>query len=126
MGRAQSKFRVTTTIRNMLISSEDIKGYVGEKIFPLIAPEGTDGDFILYKRDQYRIDRTKMGICRQEAKVYINIVSSDYDRSQQIAESVFECLDGEWGNPAVVIHMEDSTEDYTDGKYIQILLFSIV
>lgn len=126
MGRAGSKISITNRVRNILLSSSEVRGYVGEKIFPLIAPEGTDGDFILYQRDQYRIDRTKMGICRQEAKVFINIVSANYDRSQQIAEAVFNCLDGEFGNPVTVIHLEDSTEDYTDGKYVQVLLFSIV
>ena len=65
-----------------------------------------------------------MGITTQVCKVYINVVSSDYDRGQDIAELIFGILQGDYSD-GMKIQLVDSTEDYADKKYIQVLLFSI-
>jgi hypothetical protein len=122
--RDESKIKVTTVIRKILLKNEDLRSLVGEKIFPLYAPEGTKGDFILYMRDAYTIDRTKMGIAAQSCKVFINIVSDDYDRSQDIADIVLDTLEGD-SESGLRMHLADSTEDAIDKKYIQVLLFEI-
>ena len=35
-------FKIATEIRAILLSSEDIKEAIGEKVFPIIAPENTE------------------------------------------------------------------------------------
>ena len=51
--KAKSKFRIGTVIRKILIDNEDVKQLVGDKIFPLVAPQSTEGDLIVYYRDEY-------------------------------------------------------------------------
>lgn len=120
-----SKFKVTSEIRAILLADEKIVSLVGDNIFPLNAEKDTKGDFIIYMRDEYSIERCKMGIASQKCNVYINAISASYNRSQDLADLIFNALDGVFKNPDIVIHLEDSTEDYADGKYIQVLLFSI-
>lgn len=118
-------FTVTTEIREILMRSETIQELVGEKIFPIVAPENTEGDFICYQRDGYKQTISKMGVAQQSPQIYINIVSEDYDRTIQIAAAVREELEGEYQNPYMRIEMEDSSEDYEQDKFIQVLLFTI-
>lgn len=121
---AGTKFRITTVIRQILLQNLDLVELIGDKIYPLYAPDDTEGDFVLYTRDEYSIDRTQMGICLQKCKVFINVVSADYDRGQEIAEKIFKILDGDYSD-GMKIRMIDSTEDIADKKYVQVLLFSI-
>ena len=125
MGKADSKFSITTDIISVLSGDERISELVGGNIFPLVAKEGTQGDFITYQRDGYFIDRNKMGVHSQSCKLFVSAVSSSYARSVRLAELIYEALEGEFSGPDMLVHLEDSTEDSVDGKYIQILLFSI-
>ena len=126
--KAKSKFRIGTSIRKLLIENAAVKEFVGEQIFPLVAPQETKGDLIVYYRDEYSKDYTKMGVYNDNCKVYVVIVSEDYDRSQEIAEAVNEALECTFfqnTDNQIQIRLSDSTEDYADNKYIQVLLFEI-
>lgn len=118
-------FTVTNDVREILMRSEEIQQLIGTKIFPVIAPENTDGDFICYQRDGYKSVLSKFGVAVREPLVFVNVVSEDYDRSQQIASAVCDALEGIYKDPYMRITLEDSSEDYEDDKYIQIMLFSI-
>lgn len=118
-------FTVTNDVREILMRSEEIQQLIGTKIFPVIAPENTVGDFICYQRDGYKGVQSKFGLAMQEPLVFVNVVSEDYDRSQQIASAVCDVLEGSHREMRIRITLEDSSEDYEDDKYIQIMLFSI-
>lgn len=128
--KTDTKFSVCTEIRKMLLNNSEIKRLVDNKIYPIVAPEGTEGNFIVYVRDQYSISKTKQGIYEQKCIVFVSCVSDKYDTSQEIADSVFQCLVGKYkintGKTIInSIEMLDSTEDYANGVYIQTLEFSI-
>jgi hypothetical protein len=128
--KLQTKFSVCTLIRERLLADEKIKELVGNKIFPIIAPESSEGNYIVYVRDEYSIDRTKTGIAFHNCIVFISCVSSSYDESQKIADAVFQALDGKYKinseqHNINAIEMIDSTEDYDGDVYIQTLSFSI-
>lgn len=122
---ALNKFKITTFIRSQLLSDPKIKAMIDDKVFPLFAPEDTKEDFIIYQRDAYNKKRNRMGVHEQECFVYINVVSEDYDRSQELATLIDECLDGTYSNPNMTIWLEDSSEDFDKGKYYQVLLYAI-
>lgn len=65
-----------------------------------------------------------MGLFSQQCRVFINVVSDNYDRSQDIAELILGVLEGDRSN-GLRIRLKDSTEDYEDKKFIQVLLFEI-
>jgi hypothetical protein len=128
--KLQTKFSVCTLIRERLLNDEKIKELVDSRVYPVIAPEGTEGSYIVYVRDEYSIDRTKTGIAFHNCIVFISCVSSSYDESQKIADAVFQCLDGRYkintkAQNINAIEMIDSTEDYDGDVYIQTLSFSI-
>lgn len=122
---AESKFKITTKIRAALLEQSEITDIVGDQIFPIIAPKDTPGDFIVYQRDEYSKNYTKMGISEQSCRVYVNAVSEDYDRSQELAFQINECLEGYHPDLCMDVKLVDSTEDFEDNKYIQVLLFDI-
>lgn len=128
--KLQTKFSVCTLIRERLLNDEKIKELVDSRIYPIIAPENTQGNYIVYVRDEYSIDRTKTGIVFHNCIVFISCVSSSYDESQEIADAVFQCLDGKYkinteAHNINAIELVDSTEDYDGDVYIQTLSFSI-
>lgn len=118
-------FKITTEVRAILLASDSIKNIVGEKIFPVIAQENTKGDFIVYQRDGYKQDSTKFGVYQQMPIVNVIAVSERYERSQEMASLIYDTLSGDFANPDIHIELEDSTEDFIDNKYIQVLQFSI-
>jgi hypothetical protein len=120
-----NKLAITIEIRSILLDSEEITSLIGKKIFPIVAPLKTEGDFIIYQRDGYKQEYTKMGVVRQIPTVFVNAVSDDYDRSLELASLIYEALEGDFSNPDMTIHLEDSTEDYSEGKYFQVLQFSV-
>jgi len=122
---AESKFKITTKVRAVLLAKTEIANIVGNQIFPVVAPKNTKGDFIIYQRDEYSKDYTKMGIREQACRVYVNAISEDYDRSQELAYQINESLEGIHHDLGMDVKLVDSTEDFEDGKYIQVLLFDI-
>lgn len=131
---ADSKFKITSTIRQMLIDDEILRNYIsvtvdGEleyKIYPIVAPEGTVGDFIVYYREQYSKKYTKMGAYEQSCLVALAVISDDYDAAQNIADRINAILDGKHPDYDIQsIQLEDSTEHFEEGKYMQILLFNV-
>lgn len=118
-------FKVTNEVRGILLKSKEIVGYVEDKIFPVMAPENTAGDYIIYQRDGYKQEYSKMGVARQTPLVNVIAISEDYGRSQDLASLIYDSLSGVWTDPDMRIRLEDSTEGFIDNKYIQVLQFSI-
>lgn len=122
---AESKFKITTKVRDALLAKSEITDMVGERIFPVVAPKNTKGDFIIYQRDEYSKDYSKMGIIEQSCRVFVNAISEDYKRSQELAYQINEALEGKHIDLGMDVYLVDSTEDFEDNKYIQVLLFNI-
>ena len=122
---AESKFKITTKVRAALLDKAEIADMIGNQVFPVVAPKDTNGDFIVYQRDEYSKEYTKMGISEQQCRVYVNAISEDYDRSQELAYQINEGLEGFHPDLKMDVRLIDSTEDFEDGKYIQVLLFDI-
>lgn len=122
---AETKFKITTKVRIALLARTEISEMVGNQVFPIVAPKNTKGDFIIYQRDEYSKDYTKMGISEQRCRVFVNAISEDYKRSQELAYQINESLEGFHTDLKMDVKLVDSTEDFLDNKYIQVLLFEI-
>ena len=118
-------FKITTEVRALLLDNPNIVSLIEDKIFPVIAPESTEGHIITYQRDGYNLLYTKYGVADQSPYVNVVAVSDDYNRNQELAVLIYDTLSGDFRNPDMHIQLEDSTEDFIDGKFIQILQFSI-
>lgn len=123
MGRADKKFLAIKEIFSLLSNNPAVQSFVGDKIYPLIAPQGTQGDFIAVQRDGCRRDDTKMGVALQMSVFFVTVVSEDYDRSLYIADAVYDALEGI--HPNMRIKLEDYGEQYIDSKFFQVLKFNM-
>ena len=123
-----TKFNITTDIRKLLTANTGLTANVSSRIYPIVAPEGTVGDMVLYYRDQYSKEYTQMGIYSENCKVFLAIVSDNYDKSIQIVQLVNDIIEGvhtDSKGEKYECRLMDSTEDFQDFKYLQILLFEI-
>lgn len=125
---AYQKWAVGNDIREILLANTALTAVVGHNIYPIVAPEKTDGDFILYRRDKYSKTLTKMGVVEDVCEVLLTVVSDDYDASFSIAAEIDRTLTGRHTKntgETITINLIDSTELFEDGKYIQNILFEI-
>lgn len=117
------KFKAGTTVRKILLATPSIASVIKNNIYPIIAPDNTSGSFIIYQRDQYSKDRTKQGIYAETCIIYITVVCETYAESQELAIAINDALEN--NSEALQIRLTDSTEDFAEGKYIQVLKFEI-
>lgn len=126
---SHQKWQVGNDIREMLLADASIEEAVGQNIFPVVAPQETLGDFIIYKREKYSKSWTKMGVVEDDCQVSITVVSDDYDNATALASMIDNCLTGQHINKDNTVRLNidlvDSTEDYEGNKYIEVLLFRI-
>ena len=120
-----SHYEASKEIRGVLLDDASIMEAVGDNVFPLVADEGTEGDYITLQRDGFIQDTTKMGVARRDQYVYVCVVSADSQRSQDIAGLVVKALEGRYTDPEMEIRLEDDTEEYEAGKYIQVMKFLV-
>ena len=127
MGSYQKWF-IGNDVRAILLNDEDIVKQVKTNIFPLIAPESTNGDFIIYMRNRYSKSAVKMGIYQDECEVAVVGISDNYDSAIALAAKIDNALTGGHtleNGVKIQITLVDSTETFEDDKYIETLIFSI-
>lgn len=125
---AYLKWWIGIDISEILSSSEALVGIVGEDIYPLVAPEGTDGEFIIYRRSKYSREYAKMGLTDDVARVEIIAVSESYETSVSMAALIDSVLTGTHLNDegySLTFQLYDSEEVFDDMKYTQLLVFEV-
>lgn len=125
--QSNQKWSIGNDVRTILLNDSAVSGLVGNKIYPLVAPENIKDEFIVYKRDKYFKHSTKIGVYEDECELYLNAVSDNYDTAIAIASAVDNALTGTHtiDSKKITIELADSTEDFDDDKYIETLLFRI-
>ena len=121
------KWAIGNVVRNILLENEEIKKQVKDNIFPVVAPEVTKGDFILYRRTQYSKSSVKMGVYEDRCELTLLVVSDNYDNSFALASKIDNVLNGRHNidEKRVDIMLSDSSEGWEDNKYIQTLIYTI-
>ena len=122
------KWYIGNDIRDILLADSGVTEQVGAHIYPIIAAEGTDGDFIVYSRQEYSKSSVKQGVYEDSCIVAVVAVSDNYDRALALADKIDLALTGTHTNNEGMsfdIYLQDSTETFDDFKYIETLLFKI-
>lgn len=121
------KWFIGNDIRAILLDNEDIINQVDTNIFPIIAPENTTGDFIVYSRTKYSKNAVKMGVYQDECEVAVVGISDNYDDAISLASKIDNALSGmhNLNGVKLQITLADSTETFEDDKYIETLVFTI-
>ena len=94
---------------------------ITNNVFPVVAPENSKGDIIVYRRTS--IERSQSHIGYYE----VAIISDSYDRTAEIAEQVDDAMSGTFNEDGkrFVSHISGGYEDFQDGKYYNIITFKI-
>jgi hypothetical protein len=123
------KWFIGNDIRDILLADSGVSSQVSaEHIYPLVAPENTKGDFIVYIRQKYGKDTVKQGVYQDDCEVAVIGVRDNYDNAIALAAKIDNALTGTHVNEdgkRIDIILIDSTEVFDDNKYIETLVFKI-
>lgn len=122
------KWHAGDWMREILLSFDEIVELVGEHIYPVVAPENTEGNFYVYSRTEYSRDYAKFGIQNDKATLLLRAVSDDYDTSILMAELADAVLSGPHKSEegiSIEFKLVDSKEGFDDFKYYQDLFFAV-
>ena len=123
------KWFVGNDIRDILLADSGVSSQVSsEHIYPLVAPENTKGDFIVYLRQKYAKEMVKQGVYQDDCEVAVIGVSDNYDNAIALAAKIDNALTGTHVNDEgkrIDITLVDSTEVFEDNKFIETLVFKI-
>lgn len=122
------KWHAGDWMREILLSFDDIVELVGEHIYPVVAPENTEGNFYVYNRTEYSREYVKFGLQSDKATLLLRAVSEDYDTSILMAELADAVLSGSHKSDdgvSIEFKLVDSKEGFDDFKYYQDLFFAV-
>ena len=122
------KWWVGIDIRELLLADENLSELTGGDVYPLVAPEGTEGMFIVYRRVKYEREYSKMGLMDDIARVEIIAVAEHYEESVALAALIDNVLTGTHKSDegySLTFELHDSEETFDDNKYMQTLIFEV-
>lgn len=125
---ALQKWKIGNFLRDLMLADTGITAQVSDNIYPLIAAEGTDGDFIIYKREKYYKITTNTQVVMDVCQMDVIAISDNYDNAIALAEKIDNCLTGQHKDSddnRLNIELIDSIEEFEDNKYIETLVFEI-
>lgn len=111
-------------IYQLLISDEQLKLFVGEKIYPLVAEESVSYPFIIFTKESANGNYTKDLLTYDTVNISVAIAANNYFETVQIAERVRAILENHRDNYFFNILFENVSEDYVEDAFIQQLNFS--
>ena len=111
-------------IYQLLISDEQLKSFVGDKIYPLVAEESVSYPFIIFTKESANGNYTKDLLTYDTVNISVAIAANNYFQTVQIAEQVRAILENHRDNYFFNILFENVSEDYVEDAFIQQLNFS--
>ena len=119
--------RIGEYIFSVLSGSLDLKGLVGDKIFPLVVKNEVNSPFIVYNRLSLTPSYTKDCLLEDTVRVEIQCVANSYSEAINIMCLVRDRLEGLRDKPNGVerILIESCTEEYSEDAFIESMIFSI-
>jgi len=134
---AFSKFTITKELYSLLNSNTGLTSYVGENIYPIVAPQKDDSgneikECIVYYREKYSKEYIQNNIVvNEKCHITFVIVSSSYFKSIKIVELVNEIIEGVHQNESGynyqcrLIDSDENVIGVNNDKYIQVVTFEI-
>lgn len=122
------KWWVGIDIREILLGDEQISELTGGDVYPLVAPEGTEGMFVIYRRVKYDRTYSSMGLTEDVARIEITAVAEHYEESVALAALIDAVLTGTHNSDegySLEFELHDSEETFDDNKYMQSLTFEV-
>lgn len=115
-------------IRSALINDSYTYSYVGNKVWPLVANDGTTFPFIVYNRTNLSSPyNSKDGWIGDNVSFSVNVASDDYDESCIVADYARNALENNiLSNSYLVldsIRLISASESFVEDTFIQTMNF---
>ena len=121
--------KIQKTINNIIANDPAINSKINDKIFQLVAKNGTDRPFIISSRNAIEMTKTKDINYVNNVGYTIDIYSDNYYESIDIQEQVINQLSGQHQdidtNKYIWITFEGITETGFEDAFLQSLIFNI-
>jgi len=112
-------------IYNVLKTNVNVFDLVMDRIFPIVAENGTNYPYIIYTRNASNTQYTKDGIISENCSLTIDCVHTDYSKGVDVALAVREAFDNLVEYP-VRFQLESTNESWLEeGVFIQTLNYNI-
>lgn len=105
--------------------------YIQNRVFPIVAEEGTKYPFLTYNRTSISSSRTKCGIYEDTVNFSVNILTTDYFSGLEIGNLVRVAIERSLvctieGCTYSDIQLVGATEQFTNEGYVQTLNFQVI
>ena len=117
-------FKIGSKIKEILTNDSEVIKYIKNKVFPIVANNGTDIPFVIYRRFNYEPQSNK-DYKGESAEFEVRVVANKYEESVKIADAVGDALNDYKDNDVEQIRLITSNEDYLDEVFVQTLNFYI-
>lgn len=117
-------FKIGSKIKEILTNDSEVIKYIKNKVFPIVANNGTDIPFVIYRRYNYEPQSNK-DYKGESAEFEVRVVANKYEDSVKIADAVGDALNDYKDNDVEQIRLITSNEDYIDEVFVQTLNFYI-
>jgi len=111
-------------IYSILSQDQAVSALIGSKIYPLIAPEGTELPYVLYQRS-FRNGNSKDGRTGSESSINIGIFAKSYVNSIDICDAIEKALTGYRDGEVKSITLDSGDEQFQVDAFIQGLIFTV-
>ena len=117
-------------VMHFLLQDTRISEYIGRKVYPIVADQGTKLPFVVYRRNALTLAENK-DRCNQIAMVDVIVAAKTYKESVDLAVAIKNCLHHKRGQLDTVkinqIDLTNSYEDYVSEQdlFMQNLTFKI-
>lgn len=115
------------SIYKILSSSPDVKNFVGDKIYPLVAKNTTTFPFIVFSRDSLSSEYCKDGLYEEGVSFTVTVVHSEYLKICEIAQAVRETFQKRYLDDTDLnisdCEMTSIDESFEEDSFVQRLTF---
>ena len=110
--------------KDLILSNEAVSEDLDDKIFPLVAVEGTTFPFLVYRRSGYRPSSNK-DLEDEIVNLEVSILSDSYEEGITVTDNVLDALIGQSSQHIDRVRILGTNEDFLQDTYIQRLQLEI-
>lgn len=100
-----------------------------QKVYPIIADEGTTFPFVVYRRASGYSQSDKDGIYSAVTTIEVKVATQEYPEGVKLADQIVDVMEKTKGKVAGFdiwqIRMTDGNENYIDNTFIQTMTFTV-
>lgn len=113
-----SGIAITKDLRTQLLKNTQLTDKIGNKIYPIVADDGTTFPFILIKKSGMTTNYSKCGAINDVVNATIEVVDNNYSRAVELSEEIRKTIERNKFNNISNVEVVNVIEDYVSDSYI--------